>query len=253
MKMNFLSGGRLVMKRRVYIPDAAPEEKIELPVLCTLLRHPQGNVLFDTGCHPSASVDPEARWGGLASFMKLISPPEDNLINGLAAVGLGPSDIDIVVNSHFHADHCGCNEYFKNATVVCHAKEMEAANAADSVRAGYLPTEWRHGKGFDIIDAERDLFGDNRIVLVEVPGHTPGTIAALVSLDRSGSFLLASDAVAIRECLDRDYNPRPTLDNDLALRSLAEVRRIQAGGTEIIFGHDVVQWGALKRGVEFYD
>ena len=253
MKMHFLSGGRLIMKRSVYIPDAAADEKIELPVLCALLRHPQGNVLFDTGCHPLAATDPEARWGGLARFMKLISPPEDNLVNGLAGLGIGPSDIDLVVNSHFHTDHCGCNEYFRNATILCSNKELAAANAEDAVRAGYLPTEWKHGKRFDSFDGQRDVFGDGRIVLVPVPGHTPGCIAALVGLDRSGSFLIASDSVAIRDCLDRDYNPKPTWNHDIAMGSLAEIRRIQAAGTEIIFGHDAAQWDALKKGAEFYD
>ena len=47
-----LSGGRVRMRKSVYFPDADRSETIELPVSCVLLRHPQGNVLFDTGCHP---------------------------------------------------------------------------------------------------------------------------------------------------------------------------------------------------------
>lgn len=64
MKMHMLSGGRLQMSKRTYLPDAARGEMIELPVSCVLLRHTQGNVLFDTGCHPDVATDPEgsARW-----------------------------------------------------------------------------------------------------------------------------------------------------------------------------------------------
>ena len=52
MKMHCLSGGRVRMRKSVYVPDADRSEMIEMPVSCMLLRHPQGNVLFDTGCHP---------------------------------------------------------------------------------------------------------------------------------------------------------------------------------------------------------
>ena len=55
MKMHCLSGGRVRMRKSVYVPDADRSETIELPVSCMLLRHPQGNVLFDTGCHPSVA------------------------------------------------------------------------------------------------------------------------------------------------------------------------------------------------------
>ena len=55
MKMHCLSGGRVRMRKSIYVPDADRSETIELPVSCVLLRHPQGNVLFDTGCHPSVA------------------------------------------------------------------------------------------------------------------------------------------------------------------------------------------------------
>jgi glyoxylase-like metal-dependent hydrolase (beta-lactamase superfamily II) len=251
--MHILSGGRLRMKRRIYVPDAESSELIELPVMCFLLRHEQGNVLFDTGCHPQAAVDPESRWGDLAKAMKLISPADENLITGLDAVGLQPSDIDVVVNSHFHPDHCGCNEFFKKATVVCHAKELEAATAPAGEKAGFLAKDWRHPNRFDTLDSQRDLFGDGDIVLVPVPGHTPGTTAALVTLERSGSYLLASDAVPLQDHLDREYNPRNTWNPDLSLRSIAEIKRIHASGTKVIFGHDAEQFRTLKKGPDFYE
>ena len=254
MKMHILSGGRLRLRKKTYIPDAASGEMIDLPVSCFLLRHPQGNVLFDTGCHPSAAVDPQARWGAaMARAITLISAPEDHLINNLAAVGVQPEDIDVVVNSHFHFDHCGCNEFFKRATVVCHAKELEAASAPDAQAAGFLEADWKHPTTFDTLEAQRDLFGDGRIVLVPLPGHTPGTTAALVALERSGTHLLASDTVALRVVLEKDYTPRNNWNSETALQSHAEIRRIEAGGATIIFGHDGAQWDTLKKGAEFYD
>jgi len=253
MKMHVLSGGRLRMKRKVYIPDAASGEMIDLPVMCFLLRHPQGNVLFDTGCHPDVAKDPESRWGGMTKVFSLISAPGDNLPNNLDAIGVGADDIDVVVNSHFHTDHCGCNAFFRKATVVCHADELAAASAPDAEKAGFVAADWKHPNRFETLTGQRDLFGDGRIVLVPLPGHTPGTTAALVALDHSGSHLLASDTVALRHNFEQEHVPRNSWDAGLAARSLAEIRRIEAGGATVVFGHDAGQWDSLKKGPEFYD
>lgn len=253
MKMHLLSGGRLRMKKSIYLPDADRQEMIDLPVSCVLLRHRQGNVLFDTGCHPSVAADAEARWGGMAKAMTLVSKPEENVVDELRAVGLAPDDIDVVINSHFHTDHCGCNEFFKRATVVCHARELDDARGADAVKKGYVAADWDHPMPFDTIEGERDLFGDARIHLFPVPGHTPGAIAAWVRLDRAGEFLLAADAVSLRASLERDIVPRNTWDADLYLKSLAEIRRLEAGGATVICGHDIEQWASLKKGVDAYE
>ena len=99
---------------------------------------------------------------------------------------------------------------FQKATVICHACELEAAQQPQAEKAGYLASEWNHGRGFETIATQRDLFGDNKVILIPLPGHTPGTMGALVALDRSGSFLLASDTVSLRETLDREIVPRNT-------------------------------------------
>lgn len=253
MKMHLLSGGRVRMRKAIYLPDADRSETIDMPISCALLRHPQGNVLFDTGCHPSVPENPEARWGGLARLMVPIMQPGDHVVNSLACVGVEPDDIDMVVCSHLHPDHCGCNAFFKRATFAIHAKEVEAARAPEAERSGYLAAEWEQPMPIDPIDRQRDLFGDGRIVLVPMPGHTPGTMGALVNLERSGRFFLASDTVAIRATLDRDVIPRNTWNAEVLARSLAEVRHIEAGGATIICSHDDAQWNTLRKGADAYD
>lgn len=253
MKMHFLSGGRLRMRKSVYLPDADRSESIDLPVSCVLLRHGHGNVLFDTGCHPSTETDAASRWGDMAKAMVPIGAPGENVITGLAQLGLSPEDVDVVVNSHFHSDHCGCNEFFKRATVICHAKELEAAQGADAVQRGYIPADWQHPMPTEAIESERDVFGDGRVVLLPLPGHTPGTLGALVGLDRDGSFLLTADAVALRANLDQEVMPRNTWNPDLASHSLQEIKRIQSSGATIVFGHDAQQWESLRKGSESYE
>jgi N-acyl homoserine lactone hydrolase len=253
MKMHVLSGGRLRMRKSTFLPDADRSETIELSVPCVLLRHVQGNVLFDTDCHPSVPQNPEARWGGLVRVMTPIMQVGDNVINELERVGLKPDDIDVVVCSHLHPDHCGCNAFFKRATFVIHAREVEAARAPGAGAAGYLAAEWDHPMPIDLIAGERDLFNDGRIVLIPLPGHTPGTIGARIELERSGIFLLASDTVSRRETLDQGIVPRNTWNADELVKSLAEVKRMEGRGATVLCGHDDRQWASLRKGADAYD
>lgn len=251
MKMHLLSGGRLRMRRSIYYPGAARDEQVELPVSCALLRHKSGNVLFDTGCHPSIAVDAEPRWGKLASIMVPIGGAQDNVVDQLRCTGLGPNDVDVVVCSHLHPDHCGCNTLFPRATVLCQRVEIEAARRDGAVAQGYLPVEF--DRDMTALDGEHDVFGDGRIVLLPMPGHTPGMMCAAVALDRDGAFLLASDAVSVMASLDQDYAPRNTVDVPAQMRTLAEIRRLRDAGSTILCGHDDAQWTSLRKGAEFYE
>ena len=253
MKMHVLSGGRLRLKRSIYFPDADRGETIDVPVSCFLIRHKQGNVLFDSGCHPSVIDDAQARWGGIARVMTPIFSHDQSLIAQLDHVGLSAGDIDVVINSHLHSDHCGCNAFFKKATVVCHARELEAAKASNAAVMGYLPVDWDHPMAIDAIEGQRDLYGDDKIVLIPLPGHTPGSIGAFVNLDRSGSFLLASDSISLRANYDQNVIPRNTWSAEHLDGTFQEIRRIEAGGATIVCGHDDAQWLQLKKGKDAYD
>jgi N-acyl homoserine lactone hydrolase len=253
MKLNFLPAGRLRMKKSIYVPDADRSETIDLPVSSVLIRHKQGNLLFDTGCHPSVVEHAEQRWGSLAKVIKPLMGANETLLPSLACVGLGPDDIDIVVNSHFHPDHCGCNQFFRKATILAHANEIEAAKAPDAATKGYVQVDWDCGRPIEPVNGEKDLFGDAAVVLVPLPGHTPGSLGALVSLDRDGQFLLASDAVSLRRNLDADTAPRNTWNVEQQLKTFAEVRRIETAGATVICGHDDGQWQALRKGIDGYE
>jgi N-acyl homoserine lactone hydrolase len=253
MKMHVLSGGRLRVRKTMYDVNAVRGETMDVPVSCILLRHNQGNVLFDTGCHPAVAENAEAHWGGLVKVMTPVMQPGDHVIAALGAIDLTCDDVDVVLCSHLHADHCGCNTFFKRATVMIHAQEVAAARAPTAEAAGYLASEWEQPAPIDMIDGERDLFGDGRIVAIPLPGHTPGTTGALVALDKSGTFFLASDTVSLRSTLDTGIIPRNTWNAEALEKSLAQVRRIEAGGVTVLCGHDDAQWTTLRKGADAYE
>jgi N-acyl homoserine lactone hydrolase len=210
--------------------------------------HPQGNVLFDTGCHPAVETDAAARWGTLARAFVPVHQPGENVVGDLAKLKQRPDDVDVVINSHLHMDHCGCNGFFKKATFFVHAKELEVAADPQSEGKGYFRADWDHPMPIQAIDAAWDLFDDNRIVLLPLPGHTAGSIGAKVELDRSGCFILAADTAPVRQTLERDYSPTNSRDASLFCRSLAELRRFEKQGGTVLFGHDEAQWGYSEKG-----
>jgi N-acyl homoserine lactone hydrolase len=252
MKMHLLPGGRLRARRGVDYPDAARDETVELPVSCALLKHPQGLVLFDTGCHPAVATDAASRWGSLAKFLTPLFTAADTLTAQLPLAGVAPDDIDVVVCSHLHPDHCGCNVFFPRATVLAQAAEITAATAENALSQGFLPVEWQLPTPIQPIEGERDLFGDGRITLLPMPGHTPGMMVAHVVLDGDGAFVLASDAVAVGAHLRQRYTPKNTWDHQRALASIDAIARLQAQGATVLFGHDAEQWATLRTGAAFY-
>lgn len=106
------------------------------------------------------------------------------LLGSLRAVGLAPEDVDIVVDTHLHFDHCGWNTRrrsdggleptFSRAQYYVQAGELEhARHPSERDQASYLP------ENFEPLQATRQwvLLTDNRdivpgVELVRVPGHT---------------------------------------------------------------------------------
>ena len=139
------------------------------------------------------------------------------------------------------------------AAILGHAELALLDIPAGSEAAGYLAADWDQPMPFDEIESQRDVFGDGRIVLLPLPGHTPGSMGALARLDRSGTFLLAGDTVSLRATLDTGTIPRNTWNADLLARSLAEVRHVESSGTTILCSHDAEQWAGLRKGADVYD
>jgi glyoxylase-like metal-dependent hydrolase (beta-lactamase superfamily II) len=79
----------------------------------------------------------------LPEKMKSIYRTEEKLLQNLHAAGTAPEDIDIVINSHLHFDHCGWNTVYKNGVAV-----------ATFPKARYYAQEgeWKHGS----LQLERD-------------------------------------------------------------------------------------------------
>ena len=109
----------------------------------------------------------------------------------LKRLGLTPADIDTVVLSHLHWDSATNADLFRNAEVVVHERELAYAQrpaAHDWATPPYM-TRALGKLRLKPIAGECDIAPGGRIL--ELPGHTPGSIGLLV-----GREILAGDAVA---------------------------------------------------------
>ena len=166
-------------------PPMDERYRIPLALNCVLLRSQGKNVLIETGV------------GGKPGDREVATPADDGtLLTSLAALGVAPSDIDIVVNTHLHFDHCGWNTVvdsssgterfvptFPNATYVMSATEWDEANH---------PNERTRGTYFarnldpivdhlDLVEGERKI--TDELTFVPAPGHTAGHSTVVI---RSG-------------------------------------------------------------------
>ncbi len=245
-----LGTGYIELDRASMVSDLEPGQPWTVPVTSFLVSHPSGKLLFDTGVHCQARLDPLARLG--AERMKRLavkSQAGDDVVPQLATLGLTPDDIRFVANSHLHFDHCGGNEFFPRATFLVQRPELESARRPGFV-PGYSPSplDFDHPLDYRMIEGEHDVFGDGSVILFPTYGHTPGHQSLRVRAGKPGQIVCASDACYTRENMDRDVLPKILWDASVMSESLAALRKLrdQVGAT-MFYGHDPAQWQATPR------
>jgi glyoxylase-like metal-dependent hydrolase (beta-lactamase superfamily II) len=111
---------------------ADESNRIHAGLNSVLVRTGKQNILIETGIGNK-----------LSEKVKSFYEPKELLLENLHVAGIAPEDIDIVINSHLHFDHCGWNTVYKNGRAV-----------ATFPKARYYVQEgdWRHGS----MQLERD-------------------------------------------------------------------------------------------------
>jgi glyoxylase-like metal-dependent hydrolase (beta-lactamase superfamily II) len=193
-----LTTGRVRGKRRTgplrYLPGGWSDET--LPVHAFAVDHPDGVCLFDTGQTERASRGGyHPRWHPYLRLARFELTPEDEVVSQL-----DPVAVRWVVLSHLHTDHGGGLSAFTHAEVLVSRIEWERAAGVGGRLRGYLPQHWPTGLTPRLVDfsgpaagpfaASHDVADDGRLLMVPLPGHTPGHAGLLVD----GETLLAGDA-----------------------------------------------------------
>ena len=164
-------------------------EQYTIPIYCWYLEGPGARILVDTGeMRPIQSESREAAIGG-----KIYTFEE-----GLGRYGLKPEDIDIVIHTHLHNDHCENDYKCTSATIYAHEKEL------DNIHHPH-PLDFRYLEDY-ILDVEENgqvkpVAGDCEIVpgvrVVHTPAHTSGGLS--VAVDTADGTAVITGFCAIEE------------------------------------------------------
>src|SRR4051812_42280308 len=89
------------------------DDRVTVPIMCFLVVHDDGVVLFETGMNPEVRRDPIAYWGSLARDRLVPYLPDGATVTErVTQANVAVTDLRYVVNSHLHNDHAGMNREF---------------------------------------------------------------------------------------------------------------------------------------------
>ncbi|MGA2715902.1 MAG: MBL fold metallo-hydrolase [Bryobacteraceae bacterium] len=177
---------------------------------------------------------------GLVLFDTLNNADEaaNIIVPGMRKLGLDPDQIKLVVLTHFHNDHTGGMPYFRAKGVRMMASEV------DWGQLGGVPNPESV-----IHDGQVVKFGDTSITLVLIPGHTPGTVAAVFPVFDHGQRHVAA--------LTGGIGPTGGLEmHQTVIGSLAHLATVtkQAGVDVLLDPHEAIvdstAWGYIMRPAE---
>jgi len=253
----FLDGGAFfgVVPKTMWSKKATPDEQNRLVagLNSLLIRTGEKTILVETGIGNTLSD----------RMVKIYTQPA-KLLDNLHDIGVAPEEIDIVINTHLHFDHCGWNTFlrgdqfvatFPKAKYYVQRKEWEHGclqlerDAISYISANYDPLI--ESGQMELLDGDREIVPG---VSVKVfPGHTANMQAVIVESGPSDARRKAcyiSDLIPTSMHLDLtwvmafDLFPLTTIENKRKYYAEAVSERWLT-----VFTHDhQAPWGYVERG-----
>ena len=163
--------------------------KVDVASIVYVIKGAKENIIVDSGIS-----DPE--WAEKYHHYTVVR--NQDLVEGLKKVDLNPDEVDIVICTHLHWDHCFNNDQFKNARIMVQKDEIRYAIAPLPMHALIYESQlikmrppWLKAiENIEIIDGDMEI--SPGIDIVKIPGHTPGFQGVNVKTVK-GNYLIASD------------------------------------------------------------
>lgn len=177
----------------IYLKDRGMN--INIPVVSFYIKGGRQNILVDTG----APVDvlekyhPDNPVSEVQSFEK-----------ALDSQGLTPEDIDIVIQTHLHFDHCGYTAKCKKAKVIVQEDELKFSLAPHPVCALPYSAELLQGLRLQTVVGDVDITDGIKVLLT--PGHTPG--GQSVAIETPKGTAIITGFCSIRETFNVSLETR---------------------------------------------
>ncbi len=191
-----------------------------------LVEHPKGRVLIDAGVARTVPDHLETTpWLMRAvASLTVIQPTVDEL----ADRGIAPRDLWGIILTHSHWDHVSGLADLREVPVWITAGELTHARSLDE--GGVLYRQLEADAPFDLRDLtfddpaygpfpeSHDVFGDASVVVVPMPGHTPGSVGVFVTTSAGQRYLVIGDTSWMREGVEwpaeKPWLSRRMVDHD---------------------------------------
>lgn len=170
-------------------------EKADRPILMFVIEAEGKKIVVDTG--PS-SPEQAAKY-----HPPIIQEADMAPLAALKKAGVNPEEVELVIMTHLHWDHCYNTEMFPNARFVVQKSELQFAIAPypDQVYQyeigipGLFPAWLNVRSRMEIVEGDvQDIV--KGIHLIWLPGHTPGLMGVAVET-KSGVYMIASDHIPL--------------------------------------------------------
>ena len=150
-------------------------EKYTIPIYCWYLEGGDRQILVDTGeMSPIQSDDRERSIGGRIYTFE----------QGLDLWGLKPEDIDVVIHTHLHNDHCENDYKCTNAEIYVHERELRKIHEPHPLDYRYLEDyieDVEENGQIETISRDSEILPG--ISVVHTPAHTEGGLTVVIETD----------------------------------------------------------------------
>jgi len=224
LKIRPLHVGTIKRPLIVFMVSPDPGKLIEAPLVCWYIEGGDKKILVDTG-------------GGNPTLTE--RPPytrenEQAIENALSNIGVQCDEIDIVINTHLHWDHCSGNQLFPNAKIIVQEEELKSARSPFPIHVSGYNSKMLEDINYTLIKGDTQIIEGVKTIFV--PGHTYGMQGVLVEAETKNYFIAADtisryDSMMMKPPLISGIN----VDLKMYYDSLKKIDELSA---TVLPGHD---------------
>ncbi len=230
LQVKTIPNGWLSVDRSTQVYARGFGELVKVPIWCTAIVGGAKKIIVDTGIHDRGWVDEH--------IAPCSQAPEERIDRALKdIVGWSCADVEIVINTHLHYDHCGGNSFFPEAIFYIQAAEWDFSQRPVATQNDFYQ-EFLIGREriaffrWKFVDGIHDVIPGVRVF--PTPGHTPGHQSVAVRT-RDGVVVIAGDCANCRENLTDEVPVGIVYDTAVEIESLRRIKKI---ADLVIPGHD---------------
>jgi N-acyl homoserine lactone hydrolase len=229
IKISVIKAGKMPSRQSFSYRGGSWTAPYENGMAAILVQHPKAKILFDTGFGSKVAE----HWNTIPRLMRALSSyvPETPVATQLREHGIDPASLSMAVISHSHWDHISGLvdlpgiEVWMAREEVAFIRSHRYPGLIDQMVDHLNIREFDFTSGpYENFDSSLDVFGDGSVVLVPLPGHTPGSTGMFVNLHSGRRYLFIGDLTWAREGIEVPAE-RPWLARFLVDMDDAEVRR----------------------------